>query len=372
MDQELVDLVYHAVIAPESWQAVLDEICRLFTSHSGVLAFSDNQTALSTLAVSHGVFEEQAVRDDYFSYFAAIDGAVPLYIAHPTGKVLAMSRVWSKRKLARDEFYNDFFAKLGLLDSAGVNVIRDERGTGLFTLQREMGAGNFTRGDVVALEALAPHLRRAMQLHRVFAPTRRAARAFLDGLEHVPFGVVAIDDRGRVWHMNQAAEAIVRRADGLTVTRGNGLSTADAPAAARIAQLIGGAVDGHTPAAGGQVQVARPDGKKPYGLLVAPMPIDPALAGDMGGRRGALVLISDPDRARRDDLQTALVRYRLTPSETKLLSALVEGESLQDYCDRAGISVNTGRFHLRALFAKTEARGQADLVRIVLLAMTGG
>jgi DNA-binding CsgD family transcriptional regulator len=38
----------------------------------------------------------------------------------------------------------------------------------------------------------------------------------------------------------------------------------------------------------------------------------------------------------------------------------------------AGISTNTGRFHLRFAFAKTEARGQADLVRIGFLAMTGG
>ena len=118
--------------------------------------------------------------------------------------------------------------------------------------------------------------------------------------------------------------------------------------------------------------MARQDGKKPYGLLVAPMPIDPALAADMGGRRGALVLVSDPERAQRNDLETALLRYRLTPAETRLLCALVEGQSLRDYCDAAGISTNTGRFHLRALFAKTEARGQVDLVRIALLAMTGG
>ena len=218
MNQELIDLVYHAVVAPKSWQVVLGEICGLFTSHSGVFAFSENETVLSTLSVSHGVFEDQAVRDDYFSHYAAIDGAVPLFVSNPTGKVVAMSRVWSKRKLARDEFYNDFFAKLGLVDSAGVNVIRDERGIGMLTLQREKAVGNFAREDIVALEELASHVRRAMQLHRVFAPIRRAARAFLDGFEHVPFGVIAIDDRGRVWHMNREAEAIVRRADGLTVS----------------------------------------------------------------------------------------------------------------------------------------------------------
>ena len=247
MDQELIDLVYHAVTAPEAWQAVVDEACRLFNSHSGVIAFSDNEAVLSSLSVSHGVFQEQSVRDDYFTHFAAIDGAVPLYIANATGKVLAMSRVWSRRKLARDEFYNDFFVKLGLVDSAGVNVIRDERGTGLFTLQRDRAARNFTRDDATALEELAHHLRRAMQLHRVFAPTLRAARAFLDGLEHVPFGVIAIDDHGHVWHMNREAEAIVNRADGLTISPRNGLSTVDATAAARIARLVGGVISGASP-----------------------------------------------------------------------------------------------------------------------------
>ena len=101
------------------------------------------------------------------------------------------------------------------------------------------------------------------------------------------------------------------------------------------------------------------------------MPIDPALAADMGGGRGALILISDPDRAHRDALEAAMQRYRLTAAETRLLAALLAGQSLREYCDQAGISTNTGKFHLRALFAKTDARGQVDLVRIALLAIAG-
>ncbi|CAN5148829.1 helix-turn-helix transcriptional regulator [soil metagenome] len=365
---ELIDRIYRAVIAPDTWTGVVRDICRAFAGHSAVLAFSENDTVLSAISIPHGVFEDPAVVDSYFSHYGAIDGAVPLFASLPAGKMVAVSRVWSKRRLARDEFYNDFFRKLGLADSVGGNLIRDERGTGMFTLQRDPLAGNFTRDDIAALERLVPHLRRAVQLHRALAPSRRAAVAFADGLEKMPFGLVAIDDRGRVWHLNKTAQDIVDRRDGLTVSRDSGLSTVDRTAAQRLAQLIGSVLFGEERHAGGQLQVMRP-GRAPYGVLVAPMPMGPASIFDTVGQRGALVLISDPDRSRNGDLAAAMMRYGLTPAELDLLGDLAAGRTLQEHCERRRVTINTGKFHLKSLFSKTGARGQADLVRISLTAM---
>jgi DNA-binding CsgD family transcriptional regulator len=58
--------------------------------------------------------------------------------------------------------------------------------------------------------------------------------------------------------------------------------------------------------------------------------------------------------------------YDLTPSEAKLLSALVSGERLGTYAARQGISVTTAKSHLSSLFDKTGERRQADLIRRAL------
>ncbi len=187
----------------------------------------------------------------------------------------------------------------------------------------------------------------------------------------MPSGVVAVDATGRPWHVNRAASEILERNDGLTLSGQRGLSSLNQSTAAALVRLIGSVLSGEEPHAGGQLKVPRRNDARPYCVLVAPLPIAAVSRFDAPEQRGALLLISDPDRSNGHDLKTAMDHYRLTPAEFAVLSALVDGHSLQEHCRERGISINTGKFHLRSLFAKTDARGQSDLVRIALMAMQG-
>jgi DNA-binding CsgD family transcriptional regulator len=56
--------------------------------------------------------------------------------------------------------------------------------------------------------------------------------------------------------------------------------------------------------------------------------------------------------------------YRLTASEIRVLSAVLEGGGVREIGERLGISTATVKTHLNRIFAKTGARRQADLVRL--------
>jgi DNA-binding CsgD family transcriptional regulator len=51
------------------------------------------------------------------------------------------------------------------------------------------------------------------------------------------------------------------------------------------------------------------------------------------------------------------------------VAATLEGIELKDYAERAGISMNTVKFHLKTAFERTETRSQTELVRRALLAL---
>jgi DNA-binding NarL/FixJ family response regulator len=53
-----------------------------------------------------------------------------------------------------------------------------------------------------------------------------------------------------------------------------------------------------------------------------------------------------------------------------VVRAILEGVELRGYADRAGISMNTVRFHLKNVFVGTENGSQAQLVRSALSALT--
>lgn len=73
-------------------------------------------------------------------------------------------------------------------------------------------------------------------------------------------------------------------------------------------------------------------------------------------------------RAGRD--REALLRetWRLTPAEARLAVHIGAGGGVADYAVLHGVAEGTVRTHLKAVFAKTGAHRQSDLVRLVAAA----
>ena len=57
--------------------------------------------------------------------------------------------------------------------------------------------------------------------------------------------------------------------------------------------------------------------------------------------------------------------YKLTPSELRVLLAIVQVGSTAEVAETLGIAETTVKTHLHRLFAKTGSKRQSDLVRLV-------
>lgn len=73
----------------------------------------------------------------------------------------------------------------------------------------------------------------------------------------------------------------------------------------------------------------------------------------------------DPDAAPRLSLGALQQQFDLTPAQARLAASLAASESLEDYAQRTGVSVNTARTTLKSVFAKTGCRRQAELVLVL-------
>jgi DNA-binding CsgD family transcriptional regulator len=70
---------------------------------------------------------------------------------------------------------------------------------------------------------------------------------------------------------------------------------------------------------------------------------------------------------RLPSVRAVAAAYGLTPAEARLAIALLAGRRLADYAAEQKISLNTAKYHLKQVFAKTGHTRQADLVRDLLL-----
>jgi DNA-binding CsgD family transcriptional regulator len=58
--------------------------------------------------------------------------------------------------------------------------------------------------------------------------------------------------------------------------------------------------------------------------------------------------------------------FGLLPSEARLAWMLGQATSIADAADALGLTIETARNYSKKIYAKTGARGQAELVRIIL------
>lgn len=79
---------------------------------------------------------------------------------------------------------------------------------------------------------------------------------------------------------------------------------------------------------------------------------------DLSRRLRSVIAEKEPDFAAFSE------HFNITPAERRLLESLVEGLTVVAHAQRAGISVNTARTHMRRLLEKTGSTGQLDLIRL--------
>jgi PAS domain-containing protein len=104
--------------------------------------------------------------------------------------------------------------------------------------------------------------------------------------------VIVVDGDGRVIEMNRAAERVLQRGDGLTISNGK-LGALHVSDSARLEAFIAAAAaEQKTAAAIGRIRLQRHDGNTPYILTVAPLGADMSFYG----RPLALIVLADPQQ----------------------------------------------------------------------------
>jgi DNA-binding CsgD family transcriptional regulator len=107
--------------------------------------------------------------------------------------------------------------------------------------------------------------------------------------------------------------------------------------------------------------IPRAEGR-PLRLHVAPISPDHTLGA---GSFAAIGFLSDPDDnpTLPKDMLRAL--YGLTQSEAHLAAEIAAGVSLYEAADSARVSRETARSQLKAVFQKTGAHRQSELMRLI-------
>lgn len=365
---EVVGALYEAATDATLWPAFLDRFNAATGSSVATIHLHD---ARSDRVAPFGgtVGCDPAMESDYVEYYASRNVYMIRSVAlMQTGFVGVGAGVIPLSEVKRTEYYDGWLRRLGVLDAMSACIFREDSVLAKLDFLRPLAAPSYGPSEIEFTTSLLPHLQRATSIHRRLHSANLQQAGAEQALDALAFGVCLLDQRGRSTFVNRAAERLLGMHDGLALDAAGRLTAARPAERARIERLVGeacatgaGVLEGAGPAGG--TQVARPSGRRAFTVIVAPLrvrqtPLLPRVPV-------AVAFLSDTER--EIDAATLLQEiYGLTRAEAVVATLLVEGLKVDEITERLAVSTATVRTHLRRVLEKTEARGQSDLIRILL------
>ena len=371
---ELLATLYAAPLQPEKWQEFFDLLSRLTKISSGYL-IADGPAQREVLAGGGFSFNPEVLRL-YNDYYGSVDPFAAPMLRNPRIAVIPSAELIRQDQLRKTEIYNDVLCKREMESMTLLSCSPTADETLCLSLWRRAADGPIEdeEGATKLLHLLLPHAYTALQLHsrlRAAEFPKLFSEAALDAMSIAAFLVNA---DGRVRHMNQLASAAVQNGDGLCMD-GSILRAAGHAEDAQLRALIAGAAlagrKGAHAASGGALSLSRhrlgqvAGERSPYPLHVAVLPV-PGADGTMAASPCALVFVSDPCAPSRSRAAFLRMLFRLTATESRLADLLLEGLEVRTIADRLGITLDTARFHLKRVLAKTGTNRQSELLRLML------
>ncbi len=262
-------------------------------------------------------------------------------------------------------FFDEWIKPQGLIDVIGVNLERTATTTAFFAIRRSVENGIVDDRARRRFELLAPHLRRAASIGKVVQTGQTTERMLKAAIERVDAAVIFVAAEGRIVSANKAGEDMLKAKAVLAARRGIvRVVEPDADRQLRGALTAAALGDNALGGNGIDVPITGQDGCD-YVANVLPIASDARRVADADTALAAL-FVRRITHASLSPLEAAARRYRLTPSELRVLASVLEAGRVSDIANRLGISKATVKTHLNHLMAKTGARRQTDLIRLIV------
>jgi DNA-binding CsgD family transcriptional regulator len=344
-----------AALEPRLWPDIMEQVSRLTGSTGAVLFQSDVRTPDAPRTAGVDEMVTNYFRNGWHTRDLRATRGVPRMLS---GHLAVTDQdLVTADEMRHAAYYNEMLLPYGFRWFAGIGFWSASALWAL-CLQRTEREGPFEDADKRFLSALSSHLTEAATFSAAIG--QQVVTGAVDALGLVGTAALVIDRLAAVIAVNRAAEELfdddLRVSARHLVLRDLRASATWNQLTARLRLAAGGALQ--TPAS----LVARRRGKSP--VLIRVVSIPPAAGSPFLGAR-VLVTLAEAEPLPSPEVSTLSQLFGLTLAEAKLAGLVAIGTALPQAASRLGISHQTARNQLKAVFAKTDTHRQAELVALL-------
>lgn len=360
--QTLLDSLYLAPFNEAGWQTFLNTLVELSDSRSARMLILNR--AADKVFSSIQVNTDARAHQDYVDHYVNLCPWRPELQSKTPGKLYSTYLDFScdQNSFYHSGFFNDWARPLDIHHGAcGTVWCHDDLNIQLL-VQRTGGQGHFAPDTMHTLNALLPHVRRALRIETL-QWQQRYQHAARDQQNNCA-AMMLVNDQGRVVYCSKEAEEYLNDANTLGLRAGH-LQLRSHHAQQSLLATLSAVLDRHTDHAGNVVAVERP-GQPDLRLLVMPVHPDATDNPLFPSRAFAAVFIVDVESEVHIDQPLLAQLLGLTTAETRTAAAVARGMNPTEMARYFNLSVHTARSQLKSVFRKTGTSSQSQLGKLVL------
>lgn len=352
----IVDTIYDAGLDPTRWNDVVAGV-RNFVDGQACGLFSKD--ALSKFGVTHYHYGiDPSYIGAYSDTYCRYD---PLTVLPSYGRVVGIPDLLDYDDYRHGRFCQEWLRPQGCVDAA--NVVLDKSKSNCPVLMTVLPGKRMVDDELRRrLGIIVPHANRALLINRALEAKQAEAAVLSETLDGLNAGVFLLGPGCRLIHSNAIGREMLAEDDFLRVVRGQ-LSARETEANQSLRTAFAANREISLTDSACAVVLTAHDGECYVGHV---MPLA-ALTRNAGERTpkavGALFVRRVTLNSQSSSALLAKT-FKLTPTERRVLVAVIERGGVPEAALRLGIAETTTKTHLKRVFSKTGASRQADLVKL--------
>ena len=359
---EFIGEIYDAALDSSLWSDVVGKAAR-FVGGSAAAIYSKSPTAL-TGHVYYQSGTDPYYRELYFTKYIKFDPTTTSHYFADVEQTIAVEDIMPYQEFLETRFYKEWVHPQGMVDSASAVLDKSVTSAALFSVFRYQREGIVDDEARRRMRLIVPHIRRSVLIGRLFDLKAAEAASLAETLDGLSAGMCLVDAAGRIVHANTACHVMLDAGDFLS-TIGGRIVASDAKLDQTLRRLFAAAGGGD--AAVGTQGIALPlkaqDGSH-YVAHVLPLTSGARRLAGIAYSATVALFIRKVTTEAPSAPEIIARAYNLTPTELRVLLAIIEVGGVPEVAVALGIAESTVRTHLGNLFVKTGTGRQADLVKI--------
>ncbi|WP_426609533.1 helix-turn-helix transcriptional regulator [Bradyrhizobium sp. McL0616] len=355
----LVGDIYDAAIDPTQRSAALEQVAG-FVGGSAVTILS-RDTARLSIEIHQHFGTESRFRQLYRDRYVELDALLDRHLDIASEQAIGVTDIMPYSDFLATSFYREWMEPQGAVDLATVTLERSNTRTTVLQVLRGRSRGTVDDSMRERMRLLAPHIQRSRVMGRQIRARSHTVADLVEVLDGLSTAICLFDAEGRVVHANEACRQLFVDGDLLAMV-GDRIVARNTQADKIFRGLFDVLADGGTHSTGRRkIRLMTSVNGQHFLLHASPLTRDRSLQRDGAAtvlfiQKASMVPLLAPE--------AIAAAFRLTPSELRVLMAIVELGGVPDIAAKLGIAETTVKTHLGRLFEKTGAGRQADLVKI--------